>query len=94
MSLDYEKMSNCFVLKPIQTEWIWRIVIQFCWDKVHFCVLYTVYTIMKMLFIAFIFILFIFYLIHVTRAQLIDLLNDGKVEEALRVLKLFDKDND
>lgn len=49
---------------------------------------------MKMLFIAFIFILFIFYLIHVTRAQLIDLLNDGKVEEALRVLKLFDKDND
>ena len=47
-----------------------------------------------MLFLAFIFIIFIFYLIHVTRMQLIDLLNDGKVDEALRVLKLFDKDDD
>lgn len=47
-----------------------------------------------MLFIAFVFILFIFYLVHVTRMQLIDLLNDNKVEEALRVLKLFDKDSD
>ncbi len=47
-----------------------------------------------MLFIAFVFIIFIFYLVHVTRMQLIDLLNDNKVEEALRVLKLFDKDND
>jgi hypothetical protein len=35
-----------------------------------------------------------FYLIHVTRMQLIDLLHDGKVDEALEVLKLFDKNED
>ena len=44
-----------------------------------------------MLFIAFIFILFIFYLIHVTRMQLITLLRKGEVDEALKVLTMFDK---
>lgn len=43
-----------------------------------------------MLFIAFIFILFIFYVIHTTRMQLIKLLKDGNIEEALRILQLFD----
>ena len=46
-----------------------------------------------MLFLAFIFILFIFYLIHVTRMQLIKLLREGQVEEALRVLTMFDKED-
>ena len=46
-----------------------------------------------MIYIAFIFILFIFYLIHVTRMQLIKLLKEGNVEEALKVLTLFDKED-
>ena len=46
-----------------------------------------------MIYIAFIFILFIFYLIHVTRMQLIKLLKEGSVEEALKVLTLFDKED-
>ena len=46
-----------------------------------------------MLFIAFIFILFIFYLIHVTRMQLITLLRKGEIDEALRVLTMFDKED-
>lgn len=44
-----------------------------------------------MLFIAFVFIIFIFYLIHMTRINLIKLLKDGDIEEALRILQLFDK---
>lgn len=47
-----------------------------------------------MLFIAFIFILFIFYLIHITRMQLITLLRKGDVDEALKVLTMFDKHDD
>lgn len=47
-----------------------------------------------MLFIAFIFILFTFYLIHVTRMQLITLLQKGHIDEALRVLTMFDKYDD
>tara|TARA_B110000858_G_C17550008_1_gene357589 strand:- start:173 stop:313 length:141 start_codon:yes stop_codon:yes gene_type:complete len=46
-----------------------------------------------MIYVAFIFILFIFYLIHATRMQLIGLLKEGNVEEALRVLTLFDKED-
>jgi hypothetical protein len=46
-----------------------------------------------MILIAFVFIIFIFYVIHVTRMQLIKLLKDGDVEEALRVLTFFDKDD-
>jgi len=46
-----------------------------------------------MIYIAFIFIIFIFYLIHATRMQLIKLLEQGNVEEALKVLTLFDKED-
>ena len=43
-----------------------------------------------MLFIAFIVILLIVYFIHLTRMQLIDLLKKGNVNEALKVLTMFD----
>jgi len=43
-----------------------------------------------MLFIAILIILIIVYLIHVTRMQLIDMLERGDVDRALRLLHIFD----
>jgi len=43
-----------------------------------------------MLFIAILIILIIAYLIHVTRMQLIDMLERGDVDGALRLLHMFD----
>lgn len=43
-----------------------------------------------MLFIAVLIILIIVYLIHVTRMQLIDMLEKGEVDRALNILRMFD----
>ena len=43
-----------------------------------------------MLFIAIVFILCMFYVFHATKIQLIEYLEKGEVDKALRLLKLMD----
>jgi hypothetical protein len=44
-----------------------------------------------MLFIALLFILFIIYVVHVSKEQLIEYLEKGDIDNALRLLRTFDK---
>jgi hypothetical protein len=82
-------MCHGWICKTIQGELV-RFFMSVLFRNEHFIISIKLNRCLLMLFIPVLIILVIIYLIHITRMQLIYMLEKGDVDGALRVLQMFD----